>query len=197
MKTQEKYKLVNLITKEARLCDKVTIDGFDYYVSNVEIKPFDYFYNKDNNQIQQADKDFDDSVKHWDEVIWFKVIATNKMDYDLHRAIDEDDKIERLAVKNSEKKIRTDIFHDASLERRWNFEGFVDGYKKSQETHPFSEEDMIEFAEWLNRCYKPWRDKWMPNFELIKRDGNPNDAKTTKELFQIWKEQQPKIIYYK
>ena len=29
-----KYKLINLNTKEEQLCDKVTIDEFDYYISN-------------------------------------------------------------------------------------------------------------------------------------------------------------------
>lgn len=30
----KKYKLINNQTKEEYLCDKVTIDGFDYYVSD-------------------------------------------------------------------------------------------------------------------------------------------------------------------
>lgn len=29
-----KYKLINLNTKEEQLCDKVTIDGFEYYLSD-------------------------------------------------------------------------------------------------------------------------------------------------------------------
>jgi hypothetical protein len=32
-----KYKLINNKTKEEHLCEKVTIDGFDYYVSNEKI----------------------------------------------------------------------------------------------------------------------------------------------------------------
>jgi len=32
-----KYKLINLKTKKEHLCDKVTIDGFDYYVNGEEI----------------------------------------------------------------------------------------------------------------------------------------------------------------
>ena len=33
-KQMKKYKLINTTTKEEHLCDKVTIDGFDYYVSD-------------------------------------------------------------------------------------------------------------------------------------------------------------------
>lgn len=29
-----KYKLINKTTSEEHLCDKVTIDGFDYYLSD-------------------------------------------------------------------------------------------------------------------------------------------------------------------
>ena len=29
-----KYKLINIKTKEETLCDKVTIDGFDYYLNS-------------------------------------------------------------------------------------------------------------------------------------------------------------------
>lgn len=32
-----KYKLINLNTKEEHFCDKITIDGFNYYVSDDKI----------------------------------------------------------------------------------------------------------------------------------------------------------------
>lgn len=32
-----KYKLINSVTKIETICDKVTIDGFDYYVSDVKV----------------------------------------------------------------------------------------------------------------------------------------------------------------
>lgn len=50
----------------------------------------------------------------------------------------------------------------------------------------FNEEDMIGFAEWI--INQDW-DETELNF--------PNNSKSTKELLQIWKEQRPKIIYYK
>lgn len=32
-----KYKLINTKTKEEHLCDKVTIGGFEYYISNLKL----------------------------------------------------------------------------------------------------------------------------------------------------------------
>lgn len=41
-----KYKLINTITKEEHLCDKVTIDEFDYYVSDKVIKDVRPYHGK-------------------------------------------------------------------------------------------------------------------------------------------------------
>ena len=49
------------------------------------------------------------------------------------------------------------------------------GYNKSQETNPFSEDDMIKFLEWYKN-------------HLVQYP--------TKELLQIWKDQQIKTVYY-
>jgi hypothetical protein len=55
---------------------------------------------------------------------------------------------------------------------------FKAGYNKSQETHPFSEEDMVEFAVFYQKHQGRSLEYW------------------GKDLFKIWKEQQPKIVYY-
>jgi len=49
----------------------------------------------------------------------------------------------------------------------------------------FSEEDMIEFYN------------WMQNYQDLSCALRINGVDTTKELLQLWKEQQPKIVYYK
>ena len=46
-----KFKLINIDTKEDHLCDKVTRNGFDYYVSDEPILEFDYYDYK--GQISQ------------------------------------------------------------------------------------------------------------------------------------------------
>lgn len=168
----EKYKLINSVTKIETLCDKVTIDGFDYYVSDEEIKSWDFVGFPSLlhwTPIQYVDGDLTGYEK--------KIIATNNPNIDIPKVIDE---VERLAIENSTNKIPTDIFPDASEQRRWNFEGFVEGYNKSQETHPFSEEDMIEFAEWRR------------DFEFTEEFSRYEKE----ELLQLWKEQKHKIVYY-
>ena len=50
---------------------------------------------------------------------------------------------------------------------------------KFQEMFPFTEEDMIEFAEFCSEY----------DYRLF-------GSKTYKELLRLWKEQQPKTIYY-
>ena len=65
-------------------------------------------------------------------------------------------------------------------------------YSYAAETHPYSEDDMIEFAEWnelsgwhFNGTTKNW---WS--------DIYPALFPTTKELLQLWKSKQPKVIYF-
>ena len=153
-----KYKLINNQTKEEHLCDKVTIDRFDYYVGN-EIAGFTYnkpTYNSDgriglpeNNQSR-------------------KIIATNNPNIDIPKVVDEAERLAESIIPNLpyKKYVKT---------------GFIGGYNKSQETHSFSEEDMIEFAHFY------FREEFNSTIQ---------DCKSTEEIFQLWKEQQPKILYY-
>lgn len=192
----KKYKLINKQTKEEHLCDKVTMDGFDYYVSDFvsEHHPkegwffkFGVVFNLKEN-LKYSD---------WREA-WFactianlmsqykKVIATNNPNIDIPKVVDE---IEELA----DEYFKTTSF--GSTNKYASYKKFKDGYKKSQETHPFSEEDMIEFAEWC-------RDKAVREFAYSVGETNnwelkgEQKIKTTKELLELWKEKQPKIIYY-
>ncbi len=57
---------------------------------------------------------------------------------------------------------------------------------------------MIEFNKWV--CNSGYMWNW--RFELYTLIMTPSEkeakthGKTTKELLQLWKEQQPKIVYY-
>lgn len=136
-----KYKLINKQTKEEHLCEKVTTDGFDYYVSDAYGKP---------------------------------AIATNNPNIDIPKVVDE------IEIKVDE-ILNKELPNFTPYHRR----SFFLGYDKSQETHPFSEEDMIEFGDWVRNNPYIWNypDKF-------------NDKRTTKELFQLWKEQKLKTLYY-
>ena len=78
-----------------------------------------------------------------------------------------------------------------------HIETYLKGYNKSQETHSFSEENMIDFYEWCDTSEEAnffWRnnrikpDMGGSHYEIIKQKR--------KELLQLWKEQQTKIVYY-
>ena len=58
----------------------------------------------------------------------------------------------------------------------------------------FSEEDMIEFGIWCLSTVEPdlLRKRWF----YCNNDKWGQGHKTKEELLQIWKEQQPKIVYY-
>lgn len=162
-----KYNLINKQTGEEHLCDKVTIDGFDYYVSD-----------KCNDLGGwHIDKEFEilSNVSRFNVVTEMReVIATTNPNIGVPKVVDE---VEILG--EDETNIRILQHKTPSRIARQYFDGFVNGYNKSQETHPFSEEDMIEFHKWA--------------FQQVR--VKESDL-TTKELLQLWKEQQPKIVYY-
>ena len=193
----KKYKLINTTTKEEHLCDKVTIDGFDYYVTNDEISENDYYvvpHNIEGKILSQnfvlgmADKNFMvnyyiNTMKDWRR----KVIATNNQNIDITKVVDV---IEGLAIE----------YLNDNYGYVWDKEdidNFKYAYNKSQEMFPFTEEDMIEFAEW---CQKPClEDLRQPNVVYIS-SGNfywyKHKKYTPKELLQLWKERNPKKVYY-
>ena len=162
----KKYKLINTTTKEEHLCDKVTIDGFDYYVNDETPEHDNYITYK--NQLFII-KNGDNELFHLSK----KVIATNNPNIDIPQILEEPNEtlIHQIAADLGYRMLPDDLE-----------EGIKAGYKESQETHPFSEDDMVEFAEWIVRM------DWNELSILYE--------KSTKELFQLWKEQQTKKVYY-
>ena len=187
-----KVKVINKNINQQFDCEEVKIDGYKYYIdyfqpievgkwyiSNqsprlcVKIKEGKYPYIHLNNKGEDI-ADF----YTWKGVI----ICSNNPNIDIPKVVN---KVEKLAKEQWGNVHRTGIL------------GFIDGYNKSQETHPFSEEDMIEFVEW---CQKPClEDLRQPNVVYIS-SGNfywyKHKKYTPKELLQLWKEQQPKVLFY-
>jgi len=173
------YKLKNIKTKEEHLCDKVIIDGFDYYVSDEKYAVGENCIGEDEGGLRIHKCVI---LNNCLAIGCKKVIATNNPNIDIPKVVN---KVEKLAKEQWGNVHRTGIL------------GFIDGYNKSQETHPFSEEDMIEFVEW---CQKPClEDLRQPNVVYIS-SGNfywyKHKKYTPKELLQLWKEQQPKVLFY-
>lgn len=178
-----KYLLKKDEQDEGVLCDKVTIDEFDYYVSDEQAKEGFYGYiDFQGGDVKKVGKHFADD--------WKKVIATNDTNIDLPKVVDE---VEKFIKKTFYKEDGIN-FKRSTIGADDLINGFKIGYNKSQETHPNSDEDMIEFGEWckINYSYNQKSKYW------YKYADKTDDIRpyTTKELLQLWKEQQPKIIYY-
>ena len=173
----KKYKLINTETKEETLCEKVTIDGFDYYVSDMNSKRGCFYCYRTKSLFK--DEGVDINCCNAD----VKVIATNNPNIDVPRVVDKAELLAKNIYRDNPTdkkgvsyKYNTDI--NAPRKRK----AFVKGYHKSQETHPFGEEDMIEFAWFM--------------YKNLGRYSCDRTAHFNGEYLKIWKEQQPKIVYY-
>lgn len=186
-----KYKLINKQSAEEHLCDKVIIDGFDYYVSKGCIISIEDVVT-DGANLFTVKQNFNEYIRLHDEGFNLvkihisrlkKVIATTNPSIDIPQVVNE---VKELA------KHEHNFNHKSVNEISFRL-GFEEGYNKSQETHPFSEKDMIEFTNWCQNqyFYSSVEKKWSTEFKIY--DGT---LYTTKELLQIWKEQRLKIIYY-
>ena len=177
-----KYKLINKQTGEEHICDKVVVDGWDYYVSDEDLginKPFwGYCWNWRNkiNYFENGLSEYARGRNYLGAVGGIqKIIATNNPNIDIPKVVDE---VEMLG--EDETNIRILQHKTPSQIARQYFDGFIQGYNKSQETHPFSEEDVKEI------------------FKIAQMQKNYGDYKpyTFEETIQLWIEQRPKTLYY-
>ena len=199
-----KYKLINKQTGESHLCDKVTIDGFDYYVSD-EIPEEDDIAtipdyaslvvvgSIDNMPYSEPHRNwqglFCDTCFDVEAISKFrKVIATNNPNIDIPKVVDE---VEILFPTNRKGATWMPSRHEINNQYR------QEGYNKSQETHPNSDEDMIEFDKWKNEKYKLLHGEYVDTNDYYSIPDLKSVKKyTTKELLKLWKEQKPKSVYY-
>ena len=125
-----KYKLINRATNEAHICDKVTISGLDYYVSDekpINGEPY-YVDNSLGERIETAETKPSGIIK--------RIICSNNQNIDIPKVINEVDYL----YKNHK---QTFIWEPAT-EGVFHFKA---GYNKSQETNPNSDEDMRSFGK--------------------------------------------------
>jgi len=178
------YKLINKQTNEEHICSKIVIDGFDYYVNDKKNQVIlgETYYENDNCIPIYSFTPETLPIEYYLQ----KIIATNNPSIDLPKVVDE---VEELALCENKK-----FFYQQTA---YSGDFYIRGYNKSQESHPFSEEDMIEFYKWVNDPHI--EDSRQPTAVYIKNIDmwwyNHNKY-TSKELLQIWKEQRVKTIYY-
>lgn len=188
---KQTYKLINLDTKVETICEKVVVDGFDYYVIEFEIKKGQYQWfhkNESKKPIIIAENDLsNDGYRKL-------VIATNNSSLtDVPQIVDE---VELLAKDMLSLK---QIGHNyLPLTKQLYADGIIEGYNKRAETHKWTDEDMVEFQIWSNSSQEA--DKfWRNNKMYPQMDGSDNlfYKNKTQELLQIFKDQQTKVLYYK
>jgi hypothetical protein len=176
-----KYKLIHQETKKETICEKVvTGDGFEYYVSNQDrsLNDFVLLNNKPISKlpdyngyhvIQLIDETLLDSAN---ALNCPKVIATNNPNIDIPKVVDEVEK-----------------FADEATPLRLGKLIFKQGYSKSQETHPFTAEDMLAFGKLLSK--QTDEDGQILNPNYINDKGLFISAQ---QLLEFWK---TKTIFYK
>jgi hypothetical protein len=173
-----KYKLINKQTGKEHLCERVVLDGWDYYVSDEKGQVGDIVVEKyvdGTIGLEQID-----TLNDIDLLLQKKVIATNNPNIDIPKVVDEVEMWidETTSILKDEHTIKTSKMCLKA------------GYNKSQQTHPNSDEDMIEFGNWLSKEYNISNGiGWWHSHESI-------EDISTKELLQLWKEQKPKTLYY-
>lgn len=203
----EKYKLINSVTKIETICDKVTIDGFDYYINNDKLIPNYYVFDPIGNRITKIHL----VSKKGENFGAKKVIATNNPNIDIPKVVCNIDltKLCYYDRRNPDFSIKEEYGYDKEeVEATGNFakkdcacdncfygrSQLTEQLIKSQETHPFSEEDMIEFGQWVSRndwVYLPSRERW------VNEDREGLEQKLSSQvLLQIWKEERIKTLYY-
>jgi hypothetical protein len=173
-----KYILKNKSTGQETLCDKVTIDGFDYYVNNEKLKDGDVFYNSfEDNQpkIQTRKGDWGTAFNQR------KIIATDKAVVGIPKVINTDESF-IYALKEFPYTNERSLENDVDTTKRTIFQL---GYLKSKSTYKWTDEDMLAFGDWCENLQ-------FHNKEI--RRKTPHVTRT--ELFEIWREQQPKTIWY-
>lgn len=183
-----RYKLINNKTKEEHFCGKVIIDGFDYYVSD-----------KCNDLGGwHIDKEFEilSNVSRFNVVAEMReVIATNNPTIDIPKVVIDETQLRDALFVLDGQKIYTAYMKDHNSETALAgfLRGCKHGYNKSQETHPFSEEDMIEFAEFV-ATYKDKNRNYLG--QMLHAKSKYDGAERTIDLLELWKSEKDKIVFY-
>lgn len=168
-----KYKLINTEIKEEFICEKVEVDGFEYYISDEKVqggtfkslkdKFIVFVFDKKDNKIYEIDFRVNFCIldRH------FLVIATNNPSLDIPQIVEE------MANNNT-------IKHGFAERVEIPKNAFKNGYNKAKEQYPYNKQDMIEFGKYCNR------DAY-----------SANRITTFEKLLKRFELSQPKIIYFK
>jgi hypothetical protein len=168
------YRLINETTKEEFICNKITDrDSFDYYYT-INLPAEESYCVRFIREIPYL-MTYDKGI----EAKQYRIIATNNPSIDLVNQYDN--------IKKMVGKIQT-YFEGLGVS-----EEFIAGYTKSQKTHPFSLDDIVEF------------NKWKLTLRVVKKEDYflyilPHDetkSLTIEELLNYWNSTRIKTVYFK
>lgn len=182
----KKYKLINKTTQEETICTKVNVDGFDYYVSDMNGVLNDWVVDRNSILYQiVTDKIFEDFT------LAKKVICTKNQNIDIPKVIDEVERLANICAVQSGCEYREDLVRISK--------SYISGYNKHKETNPNSDEDVMLFLEYVELNYYPvYIEDAEPEIVgyWLERASRNKKEYSKKELLQIWKEQKVGTIYY-
>lgn len=202
----KKYKLINSKTKEEYLCEKVTIDKFDYYVNDDEINQYYYYIcvssmypkkciKRDKNKHFEWVEDY---LGNQDQLKFCKlIIATNNPNIDIAKVADKVEELADSYINNYNLNVPPNYLKTEQQINQYPYEivkfkkAFIVAYNHFQSTHPYSDEDMIEFNEWSEAFYIYNN---IINMWIKKSDSKIR--KTNVELLELWKDQRVQTIYF-
>jgi len=183
-----KYKVKNITSGEEVLCEKVVVDGFDYYIDKtkpIEVDKY-YFSNQAPRKcikviagkypyiyLNDNGEEVGDSI-HWKGVI----VATTNKSLDLLMVVDEL-KVFAEAYSRKTNGIGYDDEHPnyGDTLGECSIDDFTNGYLKAKETYSFAKEDMVELIQSL-------KDYTHESHNIL-----GHDERESEEFFELWKEQ--------
>lgn len=186
-------KLINKTTNEEHICTKVEIDGFDYYIGDTvtDIETLHVWHTSSDSEYHPYTQFIGNTfyaVEEFEKGNFKKIIATTNPNIDIPKVID----VVELMIKSHFYKRDGVNFKRSTIGADEWIDGLKTGYNQSQSTHPNSDEDMIGFVEWLTKEESPYAVMYGNQKE---RFADNNKEYSTKELLDIWKEQN-KVIYF-
>lgn len=179
------YKLINQTSKQEFICEKIEIDGYEYYA-----------YSEKSAFVKGAMFITIDNIIHsnygynyLDRVI----IATNNPSLDIPQIVDEVEEMAMIILKDKWSHLFT--FGYPKKPYPTNFEEYlkntIKGYNKAKEQYTNTKQDMIEFAEWIKQnatTDQHFKQNWMT---IDKRNL------TTEQVLELFEKSRPKTIYFK
>lgn len=190
----KQYRLINRKTGEETLCTKVVEGCFDYYYIDT-IKNTGYCYRTDTNSIHKTGA----LSSHYvgientggvDIKLCKEIICTNNPSIDIGQVIDEVDEWIIQTLKDANIQNGEIVYKTAKLSLKA-------GINKHSSTHTLSDDEVVEFLEWKDKLHLEYEIGLMDRgFSMYMPKNGEIKTVTSKELLQLFKEQQIKTIYY-